>query len=326
MLMSRVVPTSLLLAGALAWPDVAHARDPVPQQHEVRVEVDASFGERFNGSFIEGTYLYMPESLNKYDEVVPALRRHVHQPTSFFGHLVRDGGTSEVSSTLTGGATGTLAGGHLYYLGELGFDHTDVTNDNGAEGTYWAMPARVELAARLPGALQLGGYVEYRLVLGSSPSQDDLQGDTHRSGAGQEFGAIFAWASPGDTIYLQARAGYRLIDWTFEGNQPGDVSASGPHGDLRLSWQTSRRMSVWTHFESRYDQWDNGRISQDNQIEDPLQNSAFSLIGDVGLVFWFEGKWGFRASLGGGYLGAPPLIGEIDRGLIRLGVGFTNRW
>jgi hypothetical protein len=327
----RSVLGAAVLVTAAAGP--AAARDVEPQNNEIAVDVDASFAKAGdNDSDVSATYTWFPGALDKNDEVVPVLRRFVRQPLEIGGSLTRMNDVTDTTTGLSGFAQAWL-GGIGYGRADLGLDYDSVINDpTGEEHAFLAGNARLEVGARVLSLVQLGGFYRYRPVLTTFPSPNGIIGIVQeRSGQTQEFGVSLSFATPEDRLYFQALAGLRDVDWTFSGHYAGDVTGRAVFGQARLSLQLSPQISLFARGEFHTTDWDNERQGQtgtgDMSTNRPAQMTRHDIRADVGFIYWFEGKWGFRISMGGGYYDKGPLyFQDTESGLARIGVGFTTRY
>jgi hypothetical protein len=320
-----------VLVTAAAGP--AAARDVEPQNNEVAVEVDATFAKAGdNDSDLTATYTWFPGAIDKNDEVVPVLRRFVRQPIELGGQLGRVNDVTDTISSLSGFGQAWL-GGIGYGRADLGVEYDSVLNDPPKEeNAFLAGNARFEAGARVLPILQLGAFYRYRPVLTTFPSPNGIIGIIQeRSGQTQEYGASLTFATPEDRLYIQALAGVRDIDWSFTGRYPGDITGHAVFGQAKVSLQLSPEFSIFVRSEFHSTDWDNERQGQtgvgDMSTGRPTKMTRLDVRADVGFTYWFEGKWGFRISLGGGYYDKGPLFfQDVESGLARIGVGFTSRY
>ena len=316
---------------AVAGP--AAAKDVEPQNNEIAVEVDASFAKAGdNDSDVTATYTWFPGALDKNDEVVPLLRRFVRQPLEIGGRLTR---TNDVTDTISGldGFAQAWLGGIGYGRVDLGLEYDSVINDPiGEEHAFLGGNARLEAGARVLSLLQLGGFYRYRPVLTTFPSPNGIiMIVQERAGQTQEFGVTLSFATPEDRLYVQALAGLRDVDWSFTGRYPGDITGRAVFGQAKVSLQLSPQISLYARGELTTTDWDNERQGQtgvgDMSTGRPAKMTRLDVRADLGFTYWFEGKWGFRISLGGGYYNKGPLFyQDTESGLARIGVGFTTRY
>jgi hypothetical protein len=321
-----------VLVAAAAGP--AAARDFEAQNNEVDVQVDATFAKAGdNDSDVTATYTWFPGAIDKNDEVVPLLRRFVRQPLEIGGRLSRVNDVTDTITGLDGFAEAWLAG-IGYGRADLGLEYDSVLNDPPREeNAFLAGNVRLEAGVRVLSLLQLGGFYRYRPVLATFPEPNGLIGIVQeRSGQTQEVGLGLSVATPEDRLYFQALAGVRDVDWSFTGRYTGDITGRAVFGQARLSLQLSPEFSIFARGQFDQTDWDNERSGQTEHTSDmatgrPAKMTRLDLRADVGIVYWFEGKWGFRLSLGGGYYDKGPLFfQDIESGLARIGVGFTTRY
>jgi hypothetical protein len=307
---------------------VAHAREFQPQNNEVTVDVDANFARRGqNNSDVTVKYTWLPQALDRNDIVVPQLRRFVRQPLELGAKMQRAGDATDTVTGLYGFGQAWLAD-LLYGHAEVGFEYDQVQNEQlTIENAFIAGSGRVEAGVRVLPLLQLGGFYRYRPVLIPLPEQT-MSGETaERSGQTQDFGGTLSFATPEDRVLLTATGGYRMVDWTFVGHDFGDVTGRAVFGSLRLSIQLSPRNSFFFRADATATDWVNHREKQSMTTMRPEEMTRHELGADLGYIYWFEGRWGFRFSLGGGYFDKGPLFSQdLESGTIRLGVGFTTRY
>jgi hypothetical protein len=320
--------TLLALVAVVAVPEAAHAKDVQPQNNEIAVDVDATFAKaRQNSSDVQASYTWFPDGLDRNDEVVPALRRFVRQPLMIGARVERYGDAYDAITGLYGDARAWLPGDVLYGKLELGLEYDSVENEvQRIENAFLAGVARGEVGVRIIPALELGGYYRVRPVLTTFPDQTLVGVSVERSGQTQELGGTFGLATPDDRLLLEGSLGYRMYDWTFEGQFPGDITGRAKVGALRASLQLTSTSSIVLRAEVDSTDWVNHRAGQDEITERGTEGNVLHVRGDIGYIFWFEGRWGFRMSLGGGYIGQGPLFQSFESGLFRLGVGFTTRY
>lgn len=314
----------------LGQSSIAHAEgDPYPQPAEVTVGLDAYFGTgRVNTAAADFRFVRYLEPLDKKDDVVPILRRHVRHPSLITVHVRRDGQTNDTANYL--GAGGTFWLGDLSLGGELGGEYVTVLNDFDSEVAYLGLRTRLEAGYRLGELVELGLYYQLRPVIYNLPEAMPGIAEASRQGFTHDAGLSFAASTAGDEWFISGHAGLRVHDWSFSGGfQDGDLTATGVVADARLSYQTNRRLSYYLDVVGGYLDWDNQRFmapDSPTNVEGELQRGQLTVIGQVGIVFWFEGRWGFRAGLGGGYEAAAPYPRNQDRGILNFAIGFTSRY
>jgi hypothetical protein len=321
------------VALATLAPHLAAAKDITPQNNEVATDITASFANTGdNDSDVSIVYTWYPEALDKNDEVVPLLRRYVRQPTEIGGKATINNDITDTIYGLHAFGQGWL-GGLGYGRGEAGLEYDAVINDpDDIEHAFLAANLRAEAGVRLFGLLQLGGFYRYRPVLITFPNPlGSLAITQERSGNTQEFGGSLAFATPEDRLYLQGMLGYRNIDWDFTGQYAGPITGKALIGQAKVSLQLSPRFSLYLSGEFSNTDWDNERLGQTGPPPSvtgrPPKGTRIDVRGDAGFTYWFEGKWGFRIALGGGYYDKGPVrYQNYSSGLLRLGVGFTTRY
>ena len=322
-------PLAAALATALlAVPLAASGKEPQPQNNEVSFDVDATFARaRQNSSDLRLGYTWYPGALDKNDEVVPALRRFVRQPTEIGVRLQRGGDAYDAITGFYGSALAWLPGDLVYGQVELGVEYDSVENElQRIENAFVAGVARAEAGVRVIPALELGGFYRYRPVLLTFPEQTLVGVTVERSGQSQEFGGRFGVGTPDDRLLLEGTFAYRMHDWTFEGQYPGDITGRALVGALRASVQLTSATSIVLRGEVESTDWVNHRAGQDDVTGRGTEGNVLGVRVDVGYLYWFEGRWGFRVMLGGGYIEQGPLFQSFESGLFRLGVGLTTRY
>ncbi len=327
-------PLRLLAAAAVAVaavsasPVVAQAREPQPQNNEIAFDVDATFGKSGNNdSNLLLVYSWIPGALDQNDEVVPALRRFVRQPSELNVRLQRQGDSYDSVTGLYGGGTAWLPGGTLFGSLDLGLEYDKVENEPfELENAFIAGSGRIEVGGRVLPLLQLSAFYRYRPVLLPLPETTASNVEVERSGATHEAGVGFGFATSDDRLLLGGGLGYRAIDWTFTDFHAGTIQGRALFASLRLSLQSSPKTSWFLRGEAATTDWINLREKQPDFTGLGTEGNVRSLQADAGLVYWFEGHWGFRISFGGGYIGQGPLLASQESGLFRVGVGFTTRY
>jgi hypothetical protein len=336
------LPAALAAVIVLALAPAALAQTPRPQNNEIQFDLDATFMSPNNASRIAIVYTWLPGAINARDEVVPALRRFVRQPTELYAGAVRTTDTFDnVTGALVGGRFAPL-GGRFYGLAELGIDYDTIENDPyEQEEAYIGGSARLEVGGRVLPLLQLGAAYSARSVLKAMPKSTLTGLRAERDGGAQDFDAVLTFSTPDDRLLLSAAVGWRDVDWTFAGPAPGQAIASGPHASLRGSLQLDFQTSIlFRAFYSRED-WENTRTVASPDPETPdfsdylakefrAPNKPEGRVNvvevELGLLYWFEARWGFRVSLGGGYSDAMPLVDSRDTPRFKAGVGFVSRY
>ena len=305
----------------------AHARRSEPQAHEVNANVDITLSEQSNAALIVVNYLWTPETIERYDEVVPALRRFVRHPSAVIARFRHDGGTLDTRSALEAGGILHLLGGHLYASGLGGIERDQVHYN--FEDVYWTTPFSAELGGRPHELLSIGGYYRGRPVIEAEGG--DVANPSFRDGIEHELGAAIQGATPGDQLLASLRGGYYRADWDYTGQNPGPLDVKGWRAQAKLSWQTSSTNSWTLNLLYRREDWDNGRLGEDfpDLVGEDVERRVTAFEGDLGFMYWFRGTLGFNVSLGGGYEDEPPIYYETfrvgTRGFGRFGFGFAKR-
>jgi hypothetical protein len=150
---------------------------------------------------------------------------------------------------------------------------------------------------------------------------------TTREGQQLDLVGVLRFATPTDRVLGWLRVGYRTTEYDFTGVQQGGLTTRGPLGELWVSYQFSSGFSMFLGAELRLEHWNNTRANYDFFLLDPVRERDVRFFqGEVGLIYWFEGRWGFRFAAGGGYSEAAPIFLDEDTARIRLGIGFTSRF
>jgi hypothetical protein len=315
------VPLLLLFAST------ARAERSERQAHEVGADVDITLAEQSNAALIVIQYMWTPETLERYDEVVPALRRFVRHPSALVARFRHDGGTLDTRSALEGGGTLHLLEGRLYASGLGGIERDQVHYN--FEDVYWTTPFTVEAGARPLELLSAGGYYRGRPII--SATAGDVAFPSFRDGMEHELGFVLQTATPGDQLLASLRGGYYLADWDYTGQNPGPLDVKGWRAQAKLSYQTSSTNSWTVNLLFRREDWDNGRLGEDfpDLVGEDVERRVTAFEGDLGFQYWFRGTLGFRVTVGGGFETEPPIYYETfrvgTRGFGRFGFGFIKR-
>jgi hypothetical protein len=322
---------TLLLAAASA--ERAHAQvDPQPNELSAFVEIAPSNDGIFSIFTAQYTRFFPP--LDRKDEVVPILRRFVRHPSEVYLRFERLGSQSDSRTALVAGGTLQLLDGRVYGTGELGIAKEDIAYDDN-EGGYVDAPFRLEVGGRPLELLSLGAVYLGRPIVATTDPDAAFRIPAERSGTDQFFGGRLAYATATDRFFLNLTAGYRYVDWTFTGFHPGALTAKGPRVDLLLSLQTSRSVSWQLGLMAAREEWDNERIDDDDDdyVGEDTSRTVDSFQGEGAFVYWFEGRYGFRLSLGGGFRGEEPIYyriyynaGRDDLYYGKLGIGVLGRF
>jgi hypothetical protein len=316
----------LLAAGvALAATPAAAQRQPEPQAHEVRLDVDISVEREANGAYVEGQYTWTPAKLNRVDEVVPILRRYVRHPSAVWVRILRHGYSREPVTGASAG--GILQLGPAYVTATGGIEYNVVEYDPG-EHAYWALPVQAEAGFRPAEGMSVGAFYTMRPVL-KAVRDDFIPGaQAERDGNDQRIGGRIAYATPGDTLFASLAGWGRFADWTFEEFHPGDVSIRGLGADARVGFQLTSSFTFGLRFSIARDQWDNDREGDDEPafVGERTERDVVGLRGGAEVVYWHKGRFGFRFGLGGGYEGAPPTRNNRETGVVQIGLGVITRF
>jgi hypothetical protein len=306
-----------------------------PQNNEVDFQADVIFqggANRYqpdNASRMSVGYVWLPGGgLDKNDEVVPMLRRFIRQPLELGARFERRSDQFDTVSGLVG-LVRYWPIPFVYGQLELGVENDEVENDeNQSEGSYWASVVRAEAGVRVLPLLQVGGFLRRRGLFDTDNSEELLVAE--RSGDETWFGLAVTGATPGDRLLASAYLGYRDTSWDFAGFHPGTLTGEGTFLELRLSYQSSSTMSWFLAGDVASETWNEQRArgvdGDGNTIPPRGEKDVLVTNVDAGIVYWFEGKWGFRISFGGGYTDALPVADARETGRIRFGVGFTSRY
>jgi hypothetical protein len=300
-----------------------------PQPHEWAADIDITVSELSNSALVAIQYTWTPESLNRFDEVVPALRRFVRHPSSLFARVRHDGNTIDTRSAVEAGGALHLIDGRIFVQAQGGVERDEVRYN--FEDVYWAAPFTLEIGGRPHPLLALGLYYRGRPVLDASAG-DEFLSASYRDGVEHELGGTVTGATPGDQLLASLSAGYYLADWEYTGTNPGPLDVKGWHAQARLSVQSSSTMSWTLSVKGRREAWDNGRLGEDisTLVGPDLERRVWAFEGDAGLLYWFKGKLGFHVTVGGGFETEPPIYYDNfrvgTRGMGRLGFGFVSRY
>ena len=320
---SSAIPVALFIALGAA-PAFAQ-RQPEPQAHEVRLDVDISVEREANGAFIDGQYTFTPSKLNRVDEVVPILRRFVRHPSALWVRIIRHGYSREP-------VTGAAAGGILQlgptYVSATGGIEYDVVDYDPGEHAYWALPLQLEAGVRPMEGLSVGAFYANRMVLGAV-RDDRIPGlQAERDGKDQKIGGRVAFATPNDRLYATLSVWGRLADWTFVEFHPGDVTIRGIAAEARLTLQLTSSFSFGFRGSFSRDHWVNDRDDDDlaDFVGVETDRHVIGVRGGAEVIYWHKGRYGFRFGLGGGYDAAPPTRNNRETGVLQIGLGVITRF
>jgi len=310
---------ALLLAGPAA------ARDPVPQIHEVEANADISVLRETNSSFGVLVYRFTPEGLNKVDEVPAELRRFVRHPSFLSAQVSRLGATLEAHTAVQLGGQLNLPRGYVTVAAEGGVELSDVRYDLNDPG-YLAAPFRVEVSGRPLPRLAIGARYLGRIIL--QPIGDPTQRPpSNRDGYEQDFGGVLAFASDNDVFLGELFAGLRRNDWSFDTWNAGDVTVRGLIASLRLFFLVTPRFTIRLSGDFAREDWDNQRDLDSGRLLFEPERRVLRGGGDLGITYWYQGRLGFRFSIGGGFQGSPPYYpGTPESPYGRFGFGQANRF
>ncbi len=337
---TRLAPSLLVaVVVALALPSIAHAQElkeekqaKIPQRHEFGVDFALVFAHRYNQSNLAARYVFTPEALDRRDDVVPLLRRHVRRPDEL--HVVAYHFGSQIDTM-----TGAFAGGslhlfdkRLYLAADGGITFTNVGDYDGHEDGYYTAPVRGEIGGYPLELLGVGAYWEARPVIDHTlPAADSGFAEVHRSGLDQEIGGVINFSLPTDRLLIRLLGGYRITDWTFTGFHPGPMTIRGAHVHAFVSYQAQVELSYYLQADVRYETWHNDRPLDDDPLTpfvDGVHRTVPFVDVEAGLIYWFEGRLGFGVALGGGWVGHPPTYQDprVGGGSGRLAATFTTRF
>jgi hypothetical protein len=320
---SKALPLGAVALLALAG--MAQARKPVPQQHELRLDVDISIENEANTAIVDFQYIFTPKSLNRFDEVVPALRRYVRHPSALWLRATRFGSSLDATTSAKVGGIGQLLDGKFFTLAEVGIEYDDVLYDL-AEDSYLAMPFTLELGGRPAELISLGAYYRGRPILAAY--EGDTPNKVLRSGNEHSVGGLLSFATPDDRLFVSLGAGYHLADWEFTGFHAGTMTVRGLQAMLSASFQTSEATSVRLNVVGARENWVNERVGDEDVIfvGPDLDRDVWSVRGELEMMYWYQGRIGLRVGLGGGYEGEKPIFRPRERGQFRLGFGIVTRY
>ncbi len=317
----------LLLPAVLGLvPVTAAARTPEPQQNEVRIDMDIRVERGGNGAFFDAQYTFTPGGVNRTDEVVPLLRRFVRHPSALWLRVQRDGNTREQITGAKAGGVLQLADGLVYGSAEGGIENDAVDYDPFEVG-YWALPVTGEVGFRPTPLLSVGGFYQGRFILNATTDRA-VKNPAERSGTEQRFGVTSTLATPNDRVYATVSAWLARSDWTFEGFHPGDMTARGYGASVRLALQTSSTFTIQLRGQIRAENWVNSRLGDDNPsfVGEDIDRNLIFASGNLDVIYWHRGRYGFRAGFGGGFESAPPTLNNRDTGIFSLTLGIVMRF
>jgi hypothetical protein len=326
--MRRVLALALVLVPALARAQ----READPQQHEVDVSVDISVETAANAALFDLQYTFTPAGIDRRDVVPAIVRRFERHPSSLWAHIVHDGGSREaITSARLGGILNPVD--FLYLEGEAGVERNltlfDAPGQGGREYGYFAARLRAGVGVRPSDLWSIGAFYEARPVIGTDTDDNFPEGaQSQRSGGEHTFGGTTTFATPGERLFATISAYGHIADWSFINFFPGDLTVRGFGGDVRLGYL----ITFWTTLQLRtavtHEHWVDKRINDDTLgiVGADLDRQVTTVHADLDLIYFHQSRYGFRFSLGGGFVGAPPLYNTRDRGVFTLGVGTIIRF
>jgi hypothetical protein len=305
---------------------VARADRPAaPQRHEVEADLDIVTAEKRTLSVADARYTFTPEALERWDDVVALLRRHVRRPSEAYARVHRSGSQDETIWTFALGGIGYLFDGRAYGKADAGIEHHDVIYDQFEDG-FVTLPMRVELGGYPTDLFGVGGYYAFTPIAFATEDDDFGDSDIARSGATHEVGLATRFSTPSDRFYAELSAGWRVTDWEFDGMRAGSLGGNGPRARIALFLQGTPSLSYRLAVEGSREQWKNERPEEQPFIESE-EKTSYNLDIEAGLLYWFEGMNAFGISLGGGYFGGiPTIVIERDRAFGKISVHFTTRF
>ena len=316
----------------LAGSAVAERDRSEKQTHEWTADIDITLSQLSSSALIDIGYTWTPETLERYDEVVPALRRFVRRPSSLTAHIRHDGSPLVTRSTLEGGGTLQLLDGRAYLAGTGGIERA-LVNYSYDEDIYWSAPLGAEVGGRPLELLSLGVFYKLQPIFAATAT-DQIMVPAYRSGHEQWFGGTVTGSTPGDQLLATVRAAAYRADWDFEGFHPGPMDVRGLHAETHLSWQMSSTSSLTVDGRARRERWDNRRRDEEQAtfVGPDVERRVLALQADLGFLYWFRGYLGFHVFIGGGFETEPPLyyrdegydVGTLGYG--RFGFGFVSRY
>ncbi len=330
--MRRVAWIFLLTVGAAG---TAAAREPDPQAHEVDADLQIAIQQSYNNAAnIDAQYTYTPGGIDRNSELPAVLRRFILHPSSVWLHIYHVGATREVHQFVTAGADLQPFGGVVYARVEGGVGRHLTIYDEPFEYGYTFAVLRGEVGVRPLPQLTVGAFYRGEPTLGVVHGNNPTL-EAERSGAEHRFGVTTTFATPDDRLYATIEAWGRITDWTFS-NVPadnGDITVRGYGASARLAYNASLTTTLQIRGNVARDHWVNTRPGDVNQsstfghyIGPNPDRQVWSAEGFADLLYWMNGRWGFRVSAGGGYLQAPPLFNTQATAEISVGGGIMLRF
>lgn len=329
----HVRPLAALLA--LAVTALAHTaradRTPVPQPHEIRADLDLAVADSANSAVVGLQYTWTPTALDRFDPVAPPLRRFVRHPNALWARLAHDGSILDTRSGVHAGGALHLFDGRLYGLAEIGAELDTVIYDTREDG-YVAMPAQVEVGLRPAGMVSLGAFARVRSILDSTSDSLIVEPVT-RSGEESELGGTATVLTPGDRLFLTLALARTSTAWTFTGFHAGEIDVSGLSAVLALNILATRSTSWLLRAQARREDWENDREGDSGAdfVGSKTNRLVWTASADMAMIYWFQGRLGFRVAFGGGLAEAPPIYyhgqgpGRFP-GFGELGLGLVSRF
>lgn len=327
--MRRVLALAATLAPALAG---AAEREPEPEQHEVDIGVDILVESLANSALLDLQYTFTPAGIDRHDVVPAIVRRFERHPTSFWARIVHFGGSREaITSARLGGILNPID--LLYIETEIGVERDltrfDAPIDGGREYGYFAARFHAGVGVRPSDLWSIGAYYDGRPVIGTDTDDSiSLSSQSERSGTEHTFGATTTFATPGERLFATINAYLYFADWNFIRWFPGDLTVRGFGGDVRLAYQ----LSFWTTLQLRgsvsRNHWVDMRSGDDNTsvIVGDLDRQVYNALGAIDFIYFYQSRYAFKVTFGGGYLGAPPEYNTKSTAVFNLGLGTTLRF
>jgi hypothetical protein len=298
------------------------------QYHEISAMADISIESGANTSTVDLQYILTPGGIDRQDEVIPALRRFVRHPSALYVQLHRRGASALTTDTsFAVGGVLHLFDGVIYGKGEIGINRTLVAYDETREDRYDTVPFTLEVGGRPIPLLSLGAFYSGAPIIGSKPNDGALAADKiTRDGNDHTIGGVVEFATPDDRLHVKVTGSFHIIDWTFTGPQPGDITVRGPGVTLKLVYQLSAELGIGLFGSFKREHWVDSRAGDEDIIGRDLDRQVKTLDVEGELVYWYRARFGFRFFVGGGFADAPPLLGQIYTGFGKFGGGIITRF
>jgi len=321
---------ALIAAGASS---TALAREPLYDHHEIDVGIDITILQQGNSaSFFNAQYTYSFQGVDRNDEQPPILRRFVRHPDAVWARAEVTGATRE---SIRGGRLGfelNPLGGRLYLRGEAGVGQHITIDEEPYEFGWWFGILYGEVGFRPIESVAIGAFYQGQPSIGTV-SGDALTATTQaqRSGNEQQLGATLTFVTPNQRLFATLTGYAHFADWTFDTFNPGPLTLRGFGATARLAYNLTLSTSLQLRGTFLSDQWTDNRFgdgdpSNIHYVRPDTDKRVLSGNGALDLIYFTSGRYGFRASAGGGYRQAAPEFSRLATVELTIGFGVLARF